>query len=275
MKTRSALWTMLRLLVVLLIAIVVLFPVYIMVITSFKTSSQAFDMPPEFLPAPALFNYHAVLTELNFTRYLYNSLVISLVTTAVSILVCIMSGYALARFNFRGAGLLSMGTVLIRMVPPVVVAVPMYVLWTKFGLTGGFSGLVLAYLGLTIPLNVWMLSIFIKEIPFELEEAAAIDGCSYMRILWGIVVPLIKPGISVTSVFTFRTAWNEFLLAIILSNRSTRTLPAAVSLMISDLGINWGQIMAMATIIAIPAFIVTFACSKNLITGMTAGAVKG
>ena len=93
---------MLRLLVVLLIAIVVLFPVYIMVITSFKTSSQAFDMPPEFLPAPALFNYHAVLTELNFTRYLYNSLVISLVTTAVSILVCIMSGYALARFNFRG-----------------------------------------------------------------------------------------------------------------------------------------------------------------------------
>ena len=168
MKTRSALWTMLRLLVVLLIAIVVLFPVYIMVITSFKTSSQAFDMPPEFLPAPALFNYHAVLTELNFTRYLYNSLVISLVTTAVSILVCIMSGYALARFNFRGAGLLSMGTVLIRMVPPVVVAVPMYVLWTKFGLTGGLSGLVLAYLGLTIPLNVWMLSIFIKEIPFEL-----------------------------------------------------------------------------------------------------------
>ena len=117
--------------------------------------------------------------------------------------------------------------------------------------------------------------LFIKEIPFELEEAAAIDGCSYMRILWGIVVPLIKPGISVTSVFTFRTAWNEFLLAIILSNRSTRTLPAAVSLMISDLGINWGQIMAMATIIAIPAFIVTFACSKNLITGMTAGAVKG
>jgi len=275
MKTRSTLWTVLRLLVVLLIAIVILFPVYIMVITSFKTSNQAFDMPPAFFPSPALFNYRAVLTELNFIRYLYNSLIISLGTTAVSILVCIMSGYALARFNFRGANILSVSIVLIRMVPPVVIAVPMYILWTKFGLTGSLSGMILAYIGLTIPLNVWMLTIFIKEIPFELEAAAAIDGCGYMRILWSIVVPLIKPGISVSSVFTFRTAWNEFLLAIILSNRSTRTLPAAVSLMISDLGINWGQIMAMATIIAIPAFIITFACSKNLITGMTAGAIKG
>lgn len=275
MKIRSKLLTIIRLLVVLLIAVVILFPVYIMVITSFKTSSQAFDMPPAFFPIPVWFNYQVVLTELNFMRYLFNSLVISLATTIVSVLVCIMSGYALARFNFRGAGILSMGTVLIRMVPPVVVAVPMYILWMKFGLTDGLSGMILAYLGLTIPLNMWMLSIFIREIPFELEEAASIDGCSYIKILWGIVVPLIKPGISVTSVFTFRTAWNEFLLAIILSNRSTRTLPAAVSLMISDLGINWGQIMAMATIIAIPAFIVTFTCSKNLITGMTAGAVKG
>lgn len=275
MRARAKINGAIRLAAVLLIAVLILFPVYIMLITSFKTSSQAFDIPPDFFPTPALFNYKAVLTELNFSRYLWNSLVISLATTIISVGICVLSGYALARFRFRGSAILSVGTLIIRMVPPVVVAVPMYVLWTKFGLNGGISGLVLAYLGLTIPLNVWMLSIFIQEIPFELEEAASIDGCSYTKILCQVIIPLIKPGISVTSVFTFRTAWNEFLLAIILSNRSTRTLPAAVSLMITDLGINWGQIMAMATIIAIPAFIVTFACSKNLITGMTAGAVKG
>lgn len=275
MKTKRRALTALRMAFVLVVTAVILFPIYLMVITSFKTSSQAFDLPPDFFPMPDLSAYAAVLTEQNFGRYLSNSLITSLGTMALSILVCILCAYSLARFKFRGSRIIQLSTVIIRMVPPVVVAIPMYILWNRIGIADSLWGLILAYLGLTIPLNVWMLSIFIKEIPFELEEAAAIDGCSYGGILWRIVVPLILPGISVTSIFTFRTAWNEFLLAIILSNRNTRTLPAAVSLRISDLGIDWGQIMAIATIIAIPAFIVTFACAKNLITGLTAGAVKG
>ena len=126
-----------------------------------------------------------------------------------------------------------------------------------------------------MPFGIWVISTFIGEIPLSMEESAFIEGCTTWQTFTRIVYPLIAPGLSVAAIFTFRTAWNEFILSLVLTNRITRTLPVAVSLYITDTGTEWGKITAIATIIAIPAFFFTFFAAKQLITGMTAGAVKG
>jgi len=168
-----------------------------------------------------------------------------------------------------------MSTLLLRMIAPVVLVIPIYILWSNFGLVNTRMGLSLTYVALNLSFNIWVLRTFIAEIPIELEEAALIDGCSEVTIFFRIILPLIAPGLAVASIFTFRIAWNEFILSLVLTNRYTRTLPVAVSLYLTDHGIEWGQITAIATIIAIPAFIFTFTAAKSLIMGLTAGAVKG
>jgi multiple sugar transport system permease protein len=160
------------------------------------------------------------------------------------------------------------------MIPEVILAVPVFVLFNRLGLTSRL-GLIIVYTALNLPFNIWVLRTFIMELPFELEESAIIDGCNDFTVFTRIVLPLIGPGLAVASIFTFRIAWNEFILSLVLTNRFTRTLPVAISMYLTDTGTEWGRITAIATIIAIPAFIFTFTAAKSLIMGLTAGAVKG
>ncbi len=264
-----------RYLVVIVGAILSLFPIYVMVTTSLKTQVDAFSMPPKWLFHATLENYRYVLFSQNFSRYFINSLVIALSATFFSVTTGALAAYALARFRFMGKAVVATSTLLLRMIPEVILVIPIFILWSKFGLVNGRGGIILTYIALNLPFNIWILRSFIAEIPIELEEAALIDGCSDVGIFVRIILPLIAPGVAVASIFTFRIAWNEFILSLVLTNRFTRTLPVAVSLYITDLGIEWGQITAIATIIAIPAFIFTFAAAKSLIMGLTAGAVKG
>lgn len=252
-----------------------LFPIYVMVTTSLKTRVDAFAIPPKWFFAATLESYKYILFDQNFSRYFVNSMIIALSSTLFSVVIGALAAYALARFYFKGRMFVSSGTMLLRMIPEVILVVPIFILWSQIGLSNGRSGLILTYVALNLPFNIWVLRAFIAEIPMELEEAALIDGCSDIGIFARIILPLIAPGIAVASIFTFRIAWNEFILSLVLTNRFTRTLPVAVSLYITDLGIEWGQITAIATIIAIPAFIFTFAAAKSLIMGLTAGAVKG
>ncbi len=126
-----------------------------------------------------------------------------------------------------------------------------------------------------MPFTIWLLYGFILQVPIELEEAASIDGCGPVKVFWRVVLPLIKPGLAAAAIFTFRIAWNEFILALVLTDRSTRTLPVAASLYITDIGVDWGKIMALGSLIAIPPLIFTFIAARQIITGLTAGAVKG
>lgn len=256
-------------------AAISLFPIYVMVTTSLKTRVDAFAIPPKWFFAATLESYKYILFDQNFSRYFVNSMIIALSSTFFSVIIGALAAYALARFYFKGRMFVSSGTMLLRMIPEVILVVPIFILWSQIGLSNGRSGLILTYVALNLPFNIWVLRAFIAEIPMELEEAALIDGCSDIGIFARIILPLIAPGIAVASIFTFRIAWNEFILSLVLTNRFTRTLPVAVSLYITDLGIEWGQITAIATIIAIPAFIFTFAAAKSLIMGLTAGAVKG
>lgn len=255
--------------------IVCLFPIYEMLATSLKNEVDAFSIPPTWFFVPIFKNYVSVLTENNFIRYFFNSIIQSIISTFLSVGAGSLAAYVLARRVFPGKRFFSSATFIMRMIPPVILVVPVFIMFRAIGILNSLSSLILVYGALTMPFSIWVITTFIQELPLSLEESAYIDGCSTWQTFTRIVLPLIAPGMSVAAIFTFRTAWNEFILSLVLTNRVTRTLPVAVSLYITDTGTEWGKITAIATIIAVPAFFFTFFAAKQLITGMTAGAVKG
>jgi len=267
--------TIVRYAVLIVVSIIILFPLYVLIATSFKTRVQTFTIPPKWFFVPTLQNYKAILFDDKFAMYLWNSVIVASSTAFFSVTIGDFAAYALTRFRFMGRRVISTMTLLMRMVPPAVLIVPLFLLWFKLGIGNSRTGLVFAYLGLNLSFSIWILRSFMAEIPVEIEESALIDGCSEMAILFRIVFPLIKPGIAVASIFVFRIAWNEFILALVLTNRMSRTLPVGLSLKMTDIGVKWGEMTAMATIIAIPAVIFAFFSARSIIRGLTAGAVKG
>jgi multiple sugar transport system permease protein len=268
-------WKILKYVLVIVLAVVSLFPIYVMITASLKTRAQVFTIPPVWFFKPRIENYLAVLSTLNFFRFFVNSVIIGLTSTILSIGFGAMAAYALARFRFMGHRVVLTSTLFLRMIAPVVLVIPTFILWTKLGIANTRYSVILSYIALNLPFCIWVLRTFIMDIPISIEESALIDGCGEFTIFSRIIVPLIMPGLSVAAIFTFRIAWNEFPLALVLTNRYTRTLPVAISLFMSTTGIDWSKITAIATIIAIPAFIFTFVAAKNVIMGLTAGAVKG
>jgi len=258
-----------------ILAFVYLVPVIVLFLTSFKTQIQIMEKGFGWFFMPTLANYTNVLLEQGFLRYMINSLIVGLVSTLFTLIIGGLASYALVRFNFFGKGTISFGTLLLRMIPPAVLVVPIYVLWSYFGLADTRLGLIIIYVGLNLPFTIWVLISFISDVPVELEEAAVVDGCGPWKIFFQVILPLIKPGLAAAAIFTFRIAWNEFILALVLTNRLTRTLPVATTIYLTDTGVEWGNITAMGTLVALPAIIFTFIAAKQLIAGLTAGAVKG
>ena len=262
--------------VVIAMALAALGPLIVMVATSLKTRNQIFGDTASFFFMPTLANYHEVLGDPSNVRFLTNSLIVALVSTAITLAFGCMAAYAIVRFRFIGRDTASLSTLLLRMAPPAVLCVPVFTIWTyQFGLTNTLSGVILVYTAINLPFVIWILQSFIVQVPEELEEAAHIDGANPFQVFYMVVLPLIKPGLAAAAIFTFRIAWNEFILALVLTNRFTRTMPVKVSLFINEHNIEWGQIMAIGTLIAIPPLVFTFLASKQIITGLTAGAVKG
>jgi multiple sugar transport system permease protein len=238
---------------------------------------------------PTVKNYETVLCNVlwytpehvdycnpTFARSLGNSLIVALVSTVITLVVGCMAAYALVRFRFMGRGTVSMSTLMMRMVPPAVLLVPVFGIWTfQYGLDGTFTGIVLVYVAMNLPFVIWILQSFIIQVPIQLEEAAKMDGASPLQVFFLVVLPVIKPGLAAAAIFTFRIAWNEFLLANALLDRNTRTVPVTIVNSLTEHDIDWGVIMATGMLLAVPPIIFTFLASKQIITGMTAGAVKG
>ncbi len=258
-----------------LVAFVYIVPVIVLVLTSLKTQIQIMEKGLGWIFMPTLMNYSRVLLEQGFLRFMVNSLIVGIISTMATLVIGGLASYALVRFNFFGKGTISLGTLLLRMIPPAVLVVPIYVLWSYFSLADTRLGLILIYVGLNLPFTIWVLISFISDVPVELEEAAVVDGCGPWKIFFKVILPLIKPGLAAAAIFTFRIAWNEFILALVLTNRLTRTLPVATTIYLTDTGVEWGNITAMGTLVALPAIIFTFLAAKQLIAGLTAGAVKG
>ena len=264
-------------------------PIVLMLMTSLKLNVDVMSDTSGILFSPTLKNYETVLCDVlwyepahvdycspNFSRSLGNSLFIALVSTGITLILGTMAAYALVRFKFMGRGVISLSTLMMRMIPPAVLLVPVFGIWTfNYGLDGTFSGIILVYVAMNLPFVIWILQSFIVQVPIQLEEAAKVDGASPLQIFFLVVLPLIKPGLAAAAIFTFRIAWNEFILANALLDRDTRTVPVIIVNSLTEYDIDWGVIMATGMLLAVPPIIFTFVASKQIITGMTAGAVKG
>ena len=250
-------------------------PILVILATSLRQQVDIFAAPLNFIFTPTLENYRAVLEEDKFDRYLGNSLFVGIVSTLITLVLGCMAAYGLARFRFPGRHTVAHATLLLRTVPMAVLAIPVFLIWSEWHLVNSLWGLVLLYVAVNLPFTIWLLYGFVLQVPVELEEAAAIDGCGPVRVFTKVLLPLMAPGLAAASIFTFRIAWNEFILALVLTDRQTRTLPVAASLFITDMGVDWGRVMAMGSLIAIPPLIFTFVAARQIITGLTAGAVKG
>lgn len=250
-------------------------PILVIFATSLRQQVDIFAAPLNFIFTPTLENYRAVLEEDKFDRYLGNSLFVGIVSTVITLVLGCMAAYGLARFRFKGRTTIAYTTLLLRTVPMAVLAIPVFLIWSEWQLVNSLWGLVLLYVAVNLPFTIWLLYGFVLQVPVELEEAAAIDGCGPIKVFTKVLLPLMAPGLAAASIFTFRIAWNEFILALVLTDRQTRTLPVAASLFITDMGVDWGRVMAMGSLIAIPPLIFTFVAARQIITGLTAGAVKG
>lgn len=272
---RPPLLTVLHYAILLALAALCMAPIAVIFATSLRQQVQIFAEPLNFLFAPTLENYRAVLQEDRFDRYLVNSLFVGIVSTAATLVLGCMAAYGLARFRFPGRRTIAYTTLLLRTVPLAVLAIPVFMIWNQWNLVNSLWGLVLLYVAVNLPFTIWLLYGFVLQVPVELEEAAAIDGCGPVGVFVKVLLPLMAPGLAAASIFTFRIAWNEFVMALVLTDRHTRTLPVAASLFVTDIGVDWGKVMAMGSLIAIPPLVFTFVAARQIITGLTAGAVKG
>ena len=293
--------TVLQYALLIFLALIALGPIIVMFITSFKTQVDIMSSESMWVFQPTFDNYTHVF-ENKFDLFLRNSIIVSLASTVLSLLVAGMAAYALSRLEFPGRSPIAYFTLIIRMVPPAVLAIPIFILWLNWelflfdlidatpflyemenpdpylfaeGLVDGRIGLTLFYTALNLPFAIWLLIGFLRQIPTEIEEAAIVDGCSQWQVFTRIIFPLMRPGLAVAAIFTFRISWNEFLLALVLTDRNTRTLPVGITLFLTEQGVQWGRIMAMGTLIVIPPLVLTFVAARQIIAGMTAGAVKG
>ena len=274
LESPAAIWS--RYGAVIVLAGLCLLPIWVMVGTSLKNEVLIFDgRPVWFLFVPTLENYEYILTRGKFDRYLVNSIIVGTASTFFTLFFGGLCAYALARSEFRGRRFVANATLLVRMVPPAVLAVPAFAMVTMFSLKNDLAVLTFFYTALNLPFAIWLLFGFYKQIPMEIEEAAIVDGATAWQVFYRVLLPLMKSGYAVAGIFAFRIAWNEFILALLLTGRSTRTLPVGAAGFITDTGVEWGRIMAMGTLIAIPPLVFTFFAARQIIAGMTAGAVKG
>ncbi len=255
------------------------FPFLYAITTSFKSGAALFD--PSLWPATwSLGNYVSLFTlaEQPFGRHIVNSVMVSVAVVAISLFIGVTAAYALGRIQFKGRGLLLTAVLAVSMFPQVAVLAGMFELIRFLGIYNKAMGLVLPYMIFTLPFTVWVLTTFMKQLPKELEEAAIMDGCSPWRIIKDVFLPLLWPALVSTGLLAFIAAWNEFLFALtfVLDNNQ-RTVPVSISLIsgASKYDIPWGNIMAASVLVTLPLVLLVLVFQKKIVSGLTAGAVKG
>jgi multiple sugar transport system permease protein len=254
-----------------------LFPFYWLINTSLKTGpdlSTSALIPPH----PTLDNFQSIFRDSNFTTALKNSAIVALVTTALALVIGSFCAYALARLRIRFKFTILAIILTITTFPQITIAAPIFKLWRDIGLYNTIPGLVIPYLTFALPLAIYILTSFFREIPRDLEEAALVDGATNFQAFYKVVVPLAAPGLATAGILTFIAAWNEFLLAITLtSSASARTVPAAIAFFTGSTQFEQplGTISAASVVISVPLILMVLLFQKRIVAGLTAGAVKG
>ncbi|WP_084469654.1 carbohydrate ABC transporter permease [Jiangella gansuensis] len=259
------------------LAVFGLLPVVVMLATSLKPSDQIFRIPAELFPSSPTFDHYVnVFTSSDMPRAIGNSVLAAALTAAITLVVGGTAGYAIARIRFRGTGPVSIALLLGQLLPVTVLLLPLFQIVSSMDLVDTIPGVVVTHLTIVLPLVTWMATSTVRSVPVELEEAAMIDGCTRLRAVRSVVLPVAGPGIIALGLFSFLQSWNEFVFASVVSrSTSSRTAPVALTDFAGQFQVDWGATMAAATVISLPITIAFLFVQRYFIQGMSAGAVKG
>ena len=257
-----------------LVLIVLLLPFLWLLQMSFKSNDLILQFPPPLIFTPTLVNYTS-LWQSAFSASFVNSLLSASFSTAFALLFGVPAAYALSRWAGRGKRALSFAILVTRMAPPIAFTIPFFLFYRWIGLLDTVTGLVLIYTSFNLPLVIWMMQPFFATVPVSLEEAALVDGAPTRTVFLKIVLPMVAPGIAAAAILCFLYAWNDFFFALILTRTSARTAPVAVVNFMNYEGWEWGKIAAGGSLVMAPVLIFSLAVRRYLVSGLTAGAVKG
>lgn len=279
MKIRKIADSLFNLIVSIVLVSIILLPLLWVFLLSLKNHADILAWPPKFIFRPTMENYKAIFSSgsnqnLPFLRVFINSLIVTFSTLTVSISLSAMAAYSLGRLKPKGKMALNYLILGLRLIPPIAIVVPLFVIWNRFGLYDTRLGLIIPFIALDIPLSTWLLQGFFESIPSNLEDSAVIDGCTRFQAFYKIILPLAAPGIAATSIFSFSLSWNELTLPLPLTLTKAATMPVLASQVRTDEGILWGQLGAYATLMIVPMVIFTIFAAKYLISGISSGAVK-
>lgn len=252
-----------------------LFPIYWMASSSLKSDLDVGTYPPVWLFTPSLHSYAQLFLEMGALDALWNSCFIVGISTCLAMMAGTLAAYALAKFDVKGKNVLAFEVLSIRMLPPIVSVIPLFIIAKQLGIFDTPWLLIACYTLSGLPFVVWVMRVFVQEIPPSIEEAALIDGCSRFEAFWRVTLPLLLPGLAATMVIVFMFAWNEFLLASILTSREAKTLPVIAASAIKPKAISFGLASAAGVLMSLPVVVLVLMMQRYLVRGLTLGAVKG
>jgi multiple sugar transport system permease protein len=261
---------------IILIGAFSLLPFLWFVLTSWKSPNQITAIPPEIIPSFHWDFYRAALEQHGLLKYIGNSVIVASATTFISIAVASLAAYALARFQLRWTRAYLILLLMISMFPQISTAGPVWRILHYLNWLNTYQGIIAAYISLSLPFAIWVLATFFKELPYEVEEAALVDGCTRLQALRKVMLPLAAPGLFTAAILVFIHAWNEFFFAlIILTYPPRQTLPVGIALFPGEYTMPWGEIAAASTVATLPLIALTLLFQRRIVHGLSAGAVKG
>lgn len=267
-----------RLLMYLALALFVVWtvvPIWLVISNSFKVPIEIKQMPPSVFFTPTLTNYDKAWSVGDFGRYFANSAIVAGATTAISVVCGAMGGYALILTRSRWGRVTGNLLLLGKLVPAITVLIPFYLILNAAGLFGNWLGPIMAHCSVNLPFVIWLMIGFMKDIPAEIFESGMIDGARRMQVFWRIMIPMLMPAIGSALILSMQYSWNELLFSLQLTTMDFYTLPVGIGKFVGSVSVDWGKSSAAATITMVPIIIVGFAMQKYLVSGLTAGAVKG
>ncbi|MCA0437054.1 MAG: carbohydrate ABC transporter permease [Austwickia sp.] len=247
-------------------------PLVWMVMASLKTNVDIYDNAKTFAFTPTLENYTNVLQQANYTAFIWNSFLVAAVSTVASLVLGVPAAYAMARFAMKREALV---VLMARVIPGVSLLVPWYYVFSNLRMVNTYGVLILAHMFVALPLIVYIMMGYFESMPLELEESGLVDGLTHIGAFWHITLPLARAGMATASILAFIFSWNNFMFALVLSGQRTKTLPVAIFDFVGYASIDWGGLMAAATIVTLPIMLIALFTQKYIVSGLTAGATKG
>jgi multiple sugar transport system permease protein len=269
--------TLIKYLIITAVVVIFLFPVYWMVVASFKSNRILMRLPPQLYPTfTRLDNYIMILTEARYLSFIKNSLIVTSGTVILCFVLSIFAGYSLSRYSFPFRKTIMSILLSVQMFPIVAILISLFTFFTTLELTNTYQGLILADISMALPLAIWMLKSFFDAVPRSLDESAKIDGCGRLKTMLLIIMPLIKPGLLAVGIYTFLQSWDDFLFGLVLMNKNVmKTLPVGIfESFIGEFNDNYAGMMTMSIIASLPIMLIFSIFQKYMVAGLTAGAVK-